>query len=206
VLSDSPWNGRGWRCSRRKEKKVKVELGKTFCLYPMPTVLVGAMVNGKANYITIAHLGIMGMSSLAISMMKGHYTNAGIRENRCFSVNIPSTELVVKTDYCGLVSGREVDKGTLFETFYGSLQRAPMIKECPINMECRLNETIDFPKHDIFIGEIVATYCDEGVMTDGVVDFAKVRPMLFVMNDKSYWNLGERLARAWDVGKALKKG
>lgn len=185
---------------------MKVELGTTICLYPMPTVLVGATVNGKANYITIAHLGIMGMSSLAISMAKAHYTNAGIREHRCFSVNIPSAELVAKTDYCGLVSGREVDKGALFETFYGSLQRAPMIKECPINMECRLNEIIDFPKHDIFIGEVVATYCDEGALTDGVVDFAKVRPILFVMNDKSYWRLGERLAKAWDAGKALKKG
>ena len=185
---------------------MKVELGNTFCLYPMPTVLIGATVNGKANYITIAHLGVLGMSSLAISMAKAHYTNAGIREHRCFSVNIPSAELVAKTDYCGLVSGREVDKGILFETFCGSLQRAPMITECPINMECRLNEIIDFPRHDIFIGEVAATYCDEAVMTDGVVDFAKVRPILFVMNDKSYWKLGERLAKAWDVGKALKKG
>jgi flavin reductase (DIM6/NTAB) family NADH-FMN oxidoreductase RutF len=80
-----------------------------------------------------------------------------------------------------------------------------MIAECPINMECRLIQSVDFPRHDIFIGEIVETYCDERCVTDGVVDFSKVQPILFVMNDKSYWKLGERLARAWHVGKELKK-
>ena len=79
-------------------------------------------------------------------------------------------------------------------------------KECPVCMECRLIQTVDFPRHDVFIGQIVETYCDEQSLTDGVLDFAKVRPFLFVMNDKSYWRLGERFAKAWDIGKGVKKG
>jgi len=185
---------------------MKVALGPKNCLYPILTTLVGANVNGKPNYITIAHVGIMDFMSISLGMGKIHYTNAGIKENGCFSVNIPSVAMVKETDYCGIVSGKKTDKAKLFDNFYGKLKTAPMIKQCPINMECRLNEIIDFPRHDIFIGEVAATYCDEAVMTDGVVDFAKVRPILFVMNDKSYWKLGERLAKAWDVGKALKKG
>lgn len=103
-----------------------------------------------------------------------------------------------------MVSGKNVDKAELFESFHGKLETAPMIKECPINMECRLIQTVDFPKHDIFVAEIVENYCDEQYMTDGTVDFSKVRPILFVMNDRSYWKLGERFAKAWNIGKELK--
>jgi flavin reductase (DIM6/NTAB) family NADH-FMN oxidoreductase RutF len=113
--------------------------------------------------------------------------------------------MVRETDYCGLVSGKNADKSVMFENFYGVLKTAPMIKNCPVNMECRLIKTVDFPKHDIFIGEIAASYCDEEYMTDGIVDFAKVRPIMFVMNDTGYWKLGERFATAWSVGKTLKK-
>jgi len=111
--------------------------------------------------------------------------------------------MVKETDYCGLVSGKRVDKAALFKTFYGKLKTAPMIEECPINMECKLITTVDLGNSYVFIGQVAATYCDEAVLTDGVVDFGKVQPILFVMNDRSYWKLGERFAKAWDVGKGL---
>jgi flavin reductase (DIM6/NTAB) family NADH-FMN oxidoreductase RutF len=80
-----------------------------------------------------------------------------------------------------------------------------MIEQCCINMECELVRTIDFPNHDVFIGRIMEAYCDESVLTDGVVDFGKVQPILFVMNDRSYWKIGSKLAKAWNVGKELAK-
>lgn len=156
----------------------------------MPATLVSANVKGKPNYITIAHVGIMDLSSISLGMAKIHYTNAGIKENKTFSVNIPSVGMVKKTDYCGLVSGKRVDKSRLFENFYGKLETAPMIRQCPINTECRLIKTVDFPKHDVFVGEVVETYCDEQCVKDGVVDFSAVKPILFVMNERSYWKLG----------------
>ena len=142
---------------------MKRKLGAKNCLYPMPTTLVGAMVEGKPTFITIAHVGIMDPGSVSLGMNKMHYTNAGIKESGTFSVNIPTVEMVKETDYCGLVSGKNVDKAALFEVFYGNLKTAPMIEECPINMECRLVQTVDFPRHDIFIGEIVEAYCQEGI-------------------------------------------
>jgi flavin reductase (DIM6/NTAB) family NADH-FMN oxidoreductase RutF len=180
---------------------VKVSLGARNCLYPMPTTLVGANVGGRSSVITIAHVGILDYTTISVGMNKAHFTNAGILENRTFSVNIPSQDMLKITDYCGCVTGRRVDKGVLFSIFYGSLGTAPMIQECPVNMECRLLQVLDRPNHDVFVGEIVDSHCDESVLTDGVLDFAKVQPFLFVMNDKSYWRLGERLARAWSVGK-----
>lgn len=184
---------------------MKVELGAKNCLYPLPTTLVGALVGRKPNYLTIAHVGIMDLDSISLGLHKGHYTNAGIRENCTFSVNIPSVEIIRETDHCGLISGKTQSKAEIFKTFYGSLKSAPMIEECPINMECKLIRTVDFPNHDVFVGKIVATYCDESVLVDGVVDFERVKPILFVMNDRSYWRLGGRLANAWSVGREFTK-
>ena len=183
---------------------MKPTRGATNCLYPLPTVLVGANVGGKPNYITIAHVGVMDPGSVSLGMNKAHFTNAGIKETGTFSINIPSVDMVKETDYCGLVSGRTTDKSKIFETFYGVLKTAPMISECPVNMECKLVHTVDFPRHDIFIGEIVATYSEDEYITDGIIDISKVRPILFVMSDRSYWKLGNRLARAWHIGKQYK--
>jgi flavin reductase (DIM6/NTAB) family NADH-FMN oxidoreductase RutF len=155
---------------------MKVKLGGRTALYPMPVTLVGAMVDGKPNYITIAHVGIMDMRTVSLSMGKNHYTNDGIRANGTFSVNIAPEFLVKETDYCGLVSGRDADKSALFETFFGELETAPMIEQCPINMECRLVQT---------------------------VDFTKIKPILFAMYDQCYFTLGERFAKAWSIGKEL---
>jgi flavin reductase (DIM6/NTAB) family NADH-FMN oxidoreductase RutF len=182
---------------------MKIELGARNCLYPMPTTLVGATVEGRPNFITIAHVGIMDLGSVSLGMAKAHYTNAGIKENGTFSINLPSAAMVRETDYCGLVSGRHVNKAELFSVSYGQLKTAPLIDECPISMECKLVKVVDFPKHDVFVGEIVATYAQEAVLTNGVVDYDKVQPLLFTMADKSYWKLGERFAKAWSIGKAL---
>ncbi len=180
---------------------MKVNLGAKSCLYPLPTTIVGATVNGKPNFLAIAHIGVIAGVNVYLSMNKRHYTNSGIKQNGTFSVNIPSWELVKETDYAGIVSGIDSDKSSLFEVFYGQLKAAPMVLKCHINMACRLIKTIDFPRHDLFIGKVVETYCDDAFITNGVVDFEKVCPILFVMNDRSYYRLGERAAKAWDIGK-----
>ena len=177
-------------------------------LYPTPTVLVGAVVNGRPNFITIAHIGIVNHARpflISLSMGKIHHSNAGIKENKAFSVNIPSEQLVVETDYVGLVSGKKVDKSTLFELFTGKVDNAPMIANCPVNMACRLYDTYDTPTHDLFIGEIVETYADDSVMDGSVVDIGRLKPLLFDMSSKKYWSLGPALADCWRVGLALKK-
>ena len=177
-------------------------------LYPTPTVLVGAVVNNRPNFITIAHIGIVNHARpflISLSMAKAHYTNAGIKENKAFSVNIPSENLVAETDYVGLVTGKKVDKSALFDLFYGDLETAPMIRSCPVNMACRLHDTYDTPTHDLFIGEIVETYADESVLDQSAVDIARVKPLLFDMSSKKYWSLGPALADCWRVGKAIKK-
>jgi len=149
--------------------------------------------------MAVAHCGIVALVYVTISLRKGRYTSAGIKENGAFSVNIPSVELVKKTDYCGLVSGSETDKSQLFESFYGTLGNVPMINECPVNMECLLKQTVDFPTHEIFIGEVVETYCEEYCFKDGVFDLARIQPILYGPN--AYWKIGEPFAKPFNVGK-----
>jgi flavin reductase (DIM6/NTAB) family NADH-FMN oxidoreductase RutF len=184
---------------------MKIEVGAKNFMYPTPTTLVGANVAGKPNYITIAHVGIMKYATLSVSLHKSHHTNAGVKEHGTFSVNLPSARMVKVTDYCGLVSGREVDKAALFQTFYGKLKTAPMIQECPVNMECKLIHTLDLGTHEIFIGEIAETYCDEECLTQGKgEDLARVDPILFSMSGARYFRVGEQIGLAWTAGKELK--
>jgi flavin reductase (DIM6/NTAB) family NADH-FMN oxidoreductase RutF len=183
----------------------RIELGAKNILYPMPTVLVGANVNDKPNYMAVAHVGIMAPDAVSLGLNKVHYTNLGIKANKTFSINIPSTSLIKETDYCGLKSGKDQNKADLFKTFYGYLKTAPMIEQCNLNMECRLVKTVDFPNHDVFIGEVIASYCDDSLLTDRAVDLEKLQPILFSMFDRSYYCLGKKLAKAWNIGNEIKK-
>ena len=86
------------------------------------------MVAGKPNFITIAHIGIVNHAKphlISISMGKVHYTNAGIRENKEFSVNVPSEKLVVETDYVGIVSGKKWTNQECSTSFTAAFQRRP---------------------------------------------------------------------------------
>ena len=90
--------------SQCQEDAEKTKLGAKNLLFPTPTVLVGAKVNAKPNYITVAHCGIVALTHISISLRKGRYTSCGIKGHGTFIVNIPSAEMVMETDYCGMVS------------------------------------------------------------------------------------------------------
>ncbi len=184
----------------------KLKLGADTLLYPMPVTIVGANVKGRPNFLTVAFCGIMNPHPpmIYIALNKAHYTNAGIRENRTFGVNIPSVDMVKAADYCGIFSGRDADKSKLFDVFYGELGNAPMITECPINMECRLRHTIEYEIDDVFIGEIVQSYAEPEYLTDGIPDIKKMKPMAFSIHDNNYWGIGEKIGKAWHTGKDFK--
>ncbi len=180
---------------------MKEKLGSTNALYPLVTAIVGSTVDGEADFATIAHAGIAHLKGITLGMGKAHLTNKGIIENGTFSVNLPSEDMVAITDHIGMVSGTREDKASLFDLFYGELGTAPMIGECKVTMECRLIERVQLATHDLFVGEVVGTYADRDVLTNGVVDIAKLRPLLFDMASKKYWSLGEPLAKCWSVGR-----
>ncbi len=187
---------------------MKKKIGDQNALYPSLVTVVGALVNGKANFLNVAHVGILNAKAphlISLGMGRMHHTNAGIREHKTFSVNILSQDQMVEADYVGMVSGTRTDKSGVFATFFGELQTAPLIRDCPLSMECRLHDLYQLETHDVFIGEIVATYADEDVLTNGSVDLAKVRPLLFDMHSLQYWSVGRPVGKCWNAGKAYRK-
>ncbi|AKB80291.1 flavoredoxin [Methanosarcina horonobensis HB-1 = JCM 15518] len=183
----------------------KIKIDNNVFVYPMPVTLLGANLKGKANFMALGWVSRVNANPpmLGVGVHKSHYTPEGIMENRSFSVNFPHSEMVKKTDYCGLVSGEKVDKSGLFEVFYGELETAPMIKECTLNLECRLIETLEFPTNFFFVGEIVAAYSEEQYLTQGKPDIKKMESLLLTMPDNSYWTVGDYGREAWKTGKNL---
>ena len=109
----------------------KILMGPQPLIYPMPMLLVGANIDGKPNFMAVAWCGIANGEPPMISMSIRHrrHTLIGIRQNMTFSANIPSTDLVKETDYCGIAAGSKVDKVEVckFKVFYGKLENAPLI-------------------------------------------------------------------------------
>lgn len=177
-----------------------------FCL-PWTQTLLGSHVSGKPNFMALDWLTRVNFqpSMLGICVGKGHASNAAIRETGQFSVNIPTVDMVGITDYCGIVSGKNADKSKLFEVFYGEMNAAPLIKECPLNIECKVAQTVDLPTNTFFIGEIVNIHCEEKCLADGKPDVKKVRPFLLTMPDNRFWAVGEQVGNAWKDGVAYKE-
>jgi flavin reductase (DIM6/NTAB) family NADH-FMN oxidoreductase RutF len=184
----------------------KIRIGKNVFVFPMPVTLLGVNVGGRANFMALGWVTRVNANPPLIGCGVGrhHYTVTGLKENQTFSINFPPASMIEKVDYCGLVSGKEVDKSGLFRVFYGDLETAPMIGDCPLCLECRLIQSGSFPTNEFFIGEIVESYTEERYMTDGKPDIRKINPLLLTMPDNRYWLVGEFAGNAWSRGKQLK--
>ena len=141
--------------------KIKIEKN-LFCL-PWTQTLLGTHVQGKVNFMALDWLTRANFdpAMLGICVGNGHASNLAIRETGQFSVNVPTVDMVEVTDYCGIASGKKDDKSKLFEVFYGELKAAPLITVCPLNIECRVVQTVDLPTNTFFIAEIVTIFSEE---------------------------------------------
>lgn len=185
----------------------KIKLGSRVVNYPMPVSIVGANVNNKPNFLTIAWFSMVNYNppKIAAALGNHHHTNKGIKENGSFSICIASVNLIEKTDYVGLVSGEKIDKAEIFSIFYGDLKNAPMIEECPVCIECKLDKIVANGSNELFIGDIVEIYTEEKYLSDEKLDFKKINPMVLSQDNREYWSLGEIVGQAWSIGKKLKQ-
>ncbi len=141
---------------------------------------------------------------IGLSSEKSHYTNKGIKENKTFSLNIPASNMASVTDFCGIYSGAKVDKSKIFDVFYGELQTAPMISKMPINVECKLTKIFELFHAEFFIGEIVSVYIENKYLVNDKPDMKSLDPLLYEDGLCNYWNLGEFLAKGFEIGKQFK--
>jgi len=165
-------------------------------LYPVPAVLVSCGTGDRANIITLAWVGTLCSEPplVGIGVRPGRHSHGLIEEIGEFVVNLPSAQQLRWVDYCGIVSGRDEDKWVAcgFTPALASHVQVPLIAECPVNIECRLHQTLSLGSHDLFIGRVVAIQMDEAVLDErGRLDLAKASPFAYLNGE--YREIGERL-------------
>jgi len=179
----------------------KAKMGKISPLPLGPIVLVGANVNGKPNYMAVGALSVVHHNPLImmVSLTKTHHTAKGINENGTFSINVPSSDLVIETDYCGIATGKTTDKSEIFTTFYGELETAPMIEECPITCECKLIDKKEIQYCMAYFGEVHQVYAN-----DKKFDISHVNPMILSRGEYRSIGESESLGKCYRIGWSYK--
>jgi flavin reductase (DIM6/NTAB) family NADH-FMN oxidoreductase RutF len=187
----------------------KVTLGPQTSFYPLPALLIGAMVDGKPNFMTAAFSGLANSNPpmLSVGIVRSRYTWGGIELGGAFSVNVASAAQAREVDFCGLESGSRTDKIERcgFTVFYGELKTAPLIEECPLNLECVAAQIIELPTHSLVIADIKQTHVSEDRLSDGKLDPMKVDPLIYLTAPaRKYVRAGEVIGDAFKMGLDLK--
>jgi len=176
---------------------MKVKKAPRTALFPCPVVLVTSVGSeGKPNIITLAWAGIVCSDppTLSVGIRPHRHSYRLIEESGEFVVNIPTTEILEQTDFCGVVSGKDVDKfsATGLTPEPAEEVRPPLIRECPVNIECTVKRKIPLGVHHLFLGEVVCVHTDEEILDEEEkIDFTKVSP--FVYNQGEYWSLNKKV-------------
>lgn len=175
-------------------------------LYPLPVVMVSCQRPGeKPNIITIAWAGTIcsDPACLSISVRKERHSYDIIKETGEFVVNLTTKELAFATDYCGVKSGRDIDKFKEcgLTPLKSNVVAAPGIEESPVCIECKVKEIIPLGTHDMFIAEVVSVQADEKYMNEtGKFDLALAQPIVY--SHGTYHELGEKIGT---FGYSVKK-
>lgn len=174
-------------------------------LAPVPSVLVTCGEDEKANIITIGWVGIAASHppKLYISVRPERYSYNIIKENGVFCVNIPTADMVKAVDFCGVKSGKDVDKFAHCNfTKSDCIEiNCSSIEECPINLECKVAQVIPLGSHDMFLADIVAVNVNEALVDDkGRLMLEKANLITYAHGD--YFDIGKKIG---DFGFSVRK-
>lgn len=180
-------------------------------VYPLPAVMVSVGdKEGNANIITIAWTGTIctNPAMLYISVRPERYSYKMIRESGEFVVNLTTEALAKATDYCGVRSGRDVDKWKEMNLTKGTaneLEYAPIIEECPVNIECKVEEVKELGSHHMFIARVVGVQVDDSYLDENG-KFCLNETGLLAYSHGEYMSLGKQIGTfGYSVKKKTKK-
>ncbi|MFH0749264.1 MAG: flavin reductase family protein [Candidatus Bathyarchaeota archaeon] len=172
---------------------MKISKDPYTALFPCPVVLVTCLdSSGKPNIITLAWAGTVCSNppTVALGINPKRYSYVLIEASGEFVVNIPTRAILKETDFCGVTSGRDVDKffATGLTADPAEKVTPPLIRECPVNLECRVRQKILLGSHCLFLGEVVLVHVNEDLLQkNGRINFAKAAPIVY--NQREYWSL-----------------
>ena len=178
----------------------KVQVQPHRPVYPTPAALITcADEDGKPNILTLGetfNISIARPVILGIAIRKSRYSHALISQTREYVVNLPTQAIREQVWFCGRTSGRDVDKfqETGLTPVTASVVKAPLIAECPVNIECRVTGIQVIGDHDLFLGKAVAQHVDDNLLDDaGKIIVEKLDGFAFVLGE--FWTLGQKLDR-----------
>lgn len=178
-------------------------------LYPLPPVMVSCGTMERPNVITVAWTGIVNSDPAMtyISVRPERYSHGLITETSEFVINLTTEPLIWTADYCGVKSGRDIDKFSLpaITAAAASKVSAPMIEESPVSIECRVDSVIRLGTHDMFLSKIVAVNVDEGLL-DSKGRLHLERASLVATSHGKYFALGKEVGSFGFSVKKKKKG
>lgn len=185
---------------------MRKNFGTKSWLYPMPVLIVAAYdQSGKLNAMNAAWGGIFTDDHIGICISEGHKTTQNILATKAFTVSMATANQLVACDYVGIVSGnREPDKFAKagFTAVRSEVVDAPIIEQLPMTLEC---EVVSYDQENNYlVGRIVNVSADESILTDGKIDYRKLRPITYDPIGHHYIELGEVVGSAFAAGKALK--
>lgn len=191
---------------RRQSNMSKINFKPGNMLYPVPAVMVScARENERPNIITVAWAGTICSSPamLSISVRKERYSHDIISETGEFVVNLVTKDLAFATDYCGVKSGRDIDK---FKEMHltplkSQKVKAPGIAQSPVNIECRVVDVKELGSHDLFIAEVVNVMVDDKYMDERNI-FHLNSAGLVTYSHGEYFELGKKIGK---FGYSVKK-
>lgn len=175
-------------------------------LYPVPAVMISCQRQGeKPNIITVAWAGTIcsDPAMVSISVRPERYSYDIIKETGEFVINLINKDTVFATDYCGVKSGREVDKFKEMKLTLLKMQHinAVGIAECPVNIECKVKQILELGSHHMFIAEVLGVTIDEKYM-DETGKFNLNSSGLVAYSHGEYFELGKKLGK---FGYSVKK-
>ena len=184
---------------------MRVDVGKKPLVYPQPVLIIGTYNDdGSIDAMNAAWGSVGDDHQVFLCLSAGHRTTKNILKRKAFTVHIAEEALLVQSDYVGIVSGnkepRKFEKSGLHAVKSDKVD-APILTDYPICMECELESYEEKNCH--LFGNIVNTSVDERVLTEGKVDVAKLRPIIFDIDNALYIKLGDVAGKAFNAGKAL---
>ncbi len=190
----------------------KVTLETSAFLMPAPVILLSCVgKEGLPNVlaVSLANVACTTPPMVSVSLRAERYSYGLIRESGEFVLNIPSASLLRAVDFCGTTSGEQVDKFTeaRLTSLPGLKVQAPLIRECPVNLECVVRQSLVLGSHVLFLAEVVALHADEDVVQEGTVVVGRVAPLAYDPFGGDYWTLKEAVAHhGYSEGTMPEKG
>lgn len=175
----------------------KITLKGATLLAPLPVVMATVGDVDNSNIITIAWTGVVCSQPprVYISVRHERYSYELMRNSPDFVINFVSEKLLAACDYCGIRSGRDIDKFAemKFTKAPATQVSAPLIVESPVNLECKVFDVINLGSHDMFLADVVAVHVDDDIMTDGKIDYRKAKLVNYQHGE--YYATGRHLGR-----------